>query len=73
MSKIKTNYTPRNDWEELGAEAFKLSPNKKMLSDLLEGNGMKDNILGIAEKSFIDGFVTAFKTVGHIVRSKNNE
>ena len=63
--KIET-YKPRNELEKFGAEAFRESPNTKMLSEMLEGQDMKDIIMSTAEKSFIDGFVIALESLNPV-------
>ena len=62
IEKVET-YEPRNELEKFGADAFRESPNTKMLSKMLEGQNMKDSILSVAEKCFIDGFITALKSL----------
>ena len=66
MSKGAEKYEPKNELEKFGAEAFQESPNTKKLSEMLEGQYTKDYILATAEKSFIDGFVTALESLNPV-------
>lgn len=68
MSKSVERYEPRNELEKFGAEAFQESPNTKRLIEILEGQQTIEIevIVGIAEKSFIDGFMTALRSMGRV-------
>lgn len=48
-------------FEVKAVELFAESPNTQRLVEMLNGQKLKNEILGVAEKSFADGFLTAMQ------------
>lgn len=67
MTQNIETYEPRTELEKFGAEAFDESPNMKLLSNMLEGQVLKDSIMATAKKAFIDGFVVDISSLGQEV------